>query len=634
VSYQVLARKYRPQTFEDVVGQTVITQTLANAIRLDRLGHAFLFSGSRGIGKTTTARILAKAVNCEKGPTPEPCNVCRHCTEITVGKSMDVVEIDGASNRGIDEIRELRENVKYKPVAARAKITIIDEVHMLTREAFNALLKTLEEPPDHVTFILATTEAHKVPITILSRCQRHDFRRIDVATLTTYLANVCEKESIKVEERTLEVLAKMADGGMRDCLSLLDQVVSFSGKTIDHDQTMTLLGRIDPELLYDVFRGISEGNGAVTLEKFAFYINNGGDETVFNREMMEITRDLLAEKVGAAPNTSLPDGLSEAFSVDQLERMFRIMIDMEQSFRSTEFPRLQMDIALVKMSRIEQLTPLSDILAHLKKIERHPDVGKFIPPLASKRTRPAKTAATSGKTATIPGPTAVADKNVNRTAASTQKKNDHSGNSLKPVAPENMTPPDTSGTRRDSHPVKNNHREQNDTSSKKHTSDSEPTQTDATVDNSILQKLIDALPKKAAPVKGMLESATVEHFDNTTLALAFHPRNRLQHDLLSATPNLDKTFDTATKKAFSKVVSVTYRVGDDTVSPSLGEEHAMHKRRVREQHLKTAHNNPVVQKTLRMFRGTIRDVRVRSPHNVTTGLSKHRNDDMEVETDD
>ncbi len=374
VAYQVLARKRRPQTFDEVIGQNAITQTLVNAIRLNRLGHAFLFSGSRGIGKTTTARILAKALNCEHGPTPEPCNKCRHCLEITAGSSMDVIEIDGASNRGIDEIRELRENVKYSPVNSRCKVIIIDEVHMLTREAFNALLKTLEEPPDHVKFILATTEAHKVPITILSRCQRYDFRRLDVATLTGFLADVCRKESVTVEDRTLEVLARMADGGIRDCLSLLDQVISFSGSVIDHNQTMELLGRIDPDLLIDVFRSIASGQGATALERFAQYIDGGGDETVFNREMMELTRDLLAVKMQAVPHSTFPADLAEAFSFDQLERMFKIMLDLEQSFRYTEYPRLLMDVSLVKMARIQALTPLSEIIGHLRKLNLHPEI--------------------------------------------------------------------------------------------------------------------------------------------------------------------------------------------------------------------------------------------------------------------
>ncbi|MDY6952253.1 MAG: DNA polymerase III subunit gamma/tau, partial [Thermodesulfobacteriota bacterium] len=228
MSYLVLARKYRPQTFEEVVGQDHVTRTLKNAIRADRVAHALLFSGPRGVGKTSVARIMAKAMNCESGPTPSPCNVCRSCREITEGVSLDVFEIDGASNRGINEIRELRENIKYMPSHGRFKIYIVDEVHMLTTEAFNALLKTLEEPPPHVLFFFATTEAHKIPITILSRCQRHNFKRIGLEDILTSLRRVSHEMSFRIDDEGLVLLAREAGGSMRDALSLLDQVMAYA----------------------------------------------------------------------------------------------------------------------------------------------------------------------------------------------------------------------------------------------------------------------------------------------------------------------------------------------------------------------------------------------------------------------
>jgi DNA polymerase III subunit gamma/tau len=365
VSYVVLARKWRPQTFHEIIGQQAISQTLANSIRIGRIGHAFLFSGPRGIGKTSCARILSKALNCENGPTAEPCNTCHACTEITEGNSLDVLEIDGASNRGIDEIRELRESIRYSPAALRFKIIIIDEVHMLTREAFNALLKTLEEPPGHAKFILATTEAHKVPVTIVSRCQRYDFRRIDIEDMKGALTEICQKEKISIQPETVEVLALIADGSLRDGLSLLDQVISFSGDTVDHQETMRLLGRVDPALVMDIFKYLAAGDGGAALERFGRYVESGGDEAVFNRELMETTRDLMALSLKGTSRYPVPAELVEMFSIDQLERFFKVLLDLEVNLRNSDYPRLVMDVALVKMSRIRSLTPLEDIIARL-----------------------------------------------------------------------------------------------------------------------------------------------------------------------------------------------------------------------------------------------------------------------------
>ena len=229
MSYLVLARKKRPQVFEDVIGQRPITQTLQNAIAQKRVAHAFLFTGPRGVGKTSTARILAKALNCEKGPQMNPCNQCPACKEISEGNSIDVIEIDGASNRGIDEVRELRENVRYTPAKSRYKIFIIDEVHMLTLPAFNALLKTLEEPPPHIVFIFATTEPHKIPATILSRCQRYDFKRIPSGEIVQHLRRIVDEEKIEVSQRALSTLARESEGSMRDAQSLLDRLISYGG---------------------------------------------------------------------------------------------------------------------------------------------------------------------------------------------------------------------------------------------------------------------------------------------------------------------------------------------------------------------------------------------------------------------
>jgi len=249
MSYLVLARKYRPQTFEDVVKQDHVTQTLTNAISSGRVAHAILFSGPRGTGKTTIARILAKALNCEKGPTSTPCNICQSCKEITSGGSVDVFEIDGASNNGVDHIRDLRENVKYMPAHSKYKIYIIDEVHMLSTAAFNALLKTLEEPPPHILFLFATTEPHKIPITILSRCQRHDLRRISIGDVSEHMAKLCSKEKINISAESLDIIARESGGSMRDALSLLDQVMVCSSESeISHNHVLNILGIIDRKI--------------------------------------------------------------------------------------------------------------------------------------------------------------------------------------------------------------------------------------------------------------------------------------------------------------------------------------------------------------------------------------------------
>ncbi|NOY59306.1 MAG: DNA polymerase III subunit gamma/tau, partial [Calditrichaeota bacterium] len=252
MSYVVLARKYRPMFFKDVVGQQHVTKTLQNAIEQNRIANAYLFSGPRGVGKTTVARLLAKALNCEHGPTIKPCNECSSCIEINESRSLDVFEIDGASNRGIDEIRNLRESLRYSPNPGKHRIYIIDEVHMLTNEAFNALLKTLEEPPTNVLFIFATTEAHKVPTTILSRCQRFDFKRMSNKSIADQLRELAAKEKIEIDEESLRLIANKADGSMRDGESILDQVIAFAGTKIDSAQVADLLGIIDQELFFQV----------------------------------------------------------------------------------------------------------------------------------------------------------------------------------------------------------------------------------------------------------------------------------------------------------------------------------------------------------------------------------------------
>ncbi|MGA2193137.1 MAG: DNA polymerase III subunit gamma/tau, partial [Nitrospirota bacterium] len=306
MSYTVLARKWRPQQFGDVVGQEHVTRSLMNALSMGRVAHAFLFSGTRGVGKTTTARILAKALNCAKGPTPSPCGECDSCTEITQGSSVDVMEIDAASNRGIESIRDLRENVKYAPAKCRYKVYIIDEVHMLTGEAFNALLKTLEEPPPHVVFVLATTDPHKLPATILSRCQHYDFRRVPKAQIEAHLKSLTEKENIKADDAALGRLASLAEGSVRDGLSLLDQVISYCGdagvREEDIDVTLGLVGR---EAVKEAARAVLSQDAAGTLGVVDALVDKGQDLRRFSTEILGLFRDLLVCKVSPRPDKAI-----------------------------------------------------------------------------------------------------------------------------------------------------------------------------------------------------------------------------------------------------------------------------------------------------------------------------------------
>ena len=298
MDYQVSARKYRPAGFQDVLGQPHVVKTLMNSIAGKRIAHAFLFSGSRGVGKTTVARILAKALNCEEGPTGTPCDRCANCLEIAQGNSVDVIEIDGASNTSVDDVREIRENIKFTPFRGHYRVYIIDEVHMLSNSAFNALLKTLEEPPAHVIFIFATTEIHKIPATILSRCQHYNFRRIARADIIQRLRYVAQQDGIVVEDRSLTSVARASEGSMRDALSLLDQAISFGGKTIRHDHLLSLLGCVPHELVRDMMSAVLTHDSPAAVQVVARLLDQGHDLRAFSAELVEHIRNLLVASVG------------------------------------------------------------------------------------------------------------------------------------------------------------------------------------------------------------------------------------------------------------------------------------------------------------------------------------------------
>ena len=349
-----------------------------NAIKTDRLAHAYLFSGSRGIGKTSVARIFAKAINCEKGEPGIPCNICTSCTEITAGSSVDVQEIDGASNRGIDEIRELRESIKYMPSSSRYRIYIIDEVHMLTLPAFNALLKTLEEPPSHVKFIFATTESHKVPTTILSRCQRFDFKRIALAEIISHLQRIAEDEGIEIGTSGLAIIAREAEGGMRDAESLMDQVISFSGQKVEEKDITDILGIIDRDIIFESSAAILEGAADRCLEVVEKIYNYGYDIKQFYRALMEQFRNLLISLI--APQKHLIDiGESDREEIirqaemageEKLHLLLNFLISREEDLRYTSNPRLILETTMIKLCSLEDFLSFDDLLKKLASLEK------------------------------------------------------------------------------------------------------------------------------------------------------------------------------------------------------------------------------------------------------------------------
>lgn len=376
MSYQVIARKYRPQVFDDVVGQRLITETLKNAILTNRVAHGYIFSGARGVGKTSTARILAKSLNCAQGPTLTPCGQCPSCQEITAGNSVDVFEIDAASNRGIDEIRELRETVRYLPARDRYKVFIIDEVHMLTTEAFNALLKTLEEPPPRSLFILATTEPHKLPATIQSRCQHFSFRLLDYAEIFERLQYVCGKEKIQADEGALGALAQAAEGSLRDALSLLDQVIAACGEQLEEGRVRQLLGVVPVRLLREMIETIHTADSRRVLELISQLASEGYELAHFCGEFTRYVRNLMIAKTCGveSPLLQVPNDerqnlaeIVKLFSEEDLTRFFHILLRTESELRYSLEPRFHLEMGLLKLAQARKLASLESLLAELGK---------------------------------------------------------------------------------------------------------------------------------------------------------------------------------------------------------------------------------------------------------------------------
>ena len=390
MSYQALYRKFRPDNFADVKGQEHIVTTLQNQIKADRVGHAYLFCGTRGTGKTTVAKILAKAVNCENPQDGNPCGTCRMCRAITAGASMNVIEIDAASNNGVDNIREIVDEVSFSPAEGKYKVYIIDEVHMLSIGAFNALLKTLEEPPSYVIFILATTEAHKIPITILSRCQRYDFKRITIDTITQRLQDLMQQEKVEVEDKALRYVAKAADGSMRDALSLLDQCIAFHyGEILTYDMVLDVLGAVDTQVFGKMLRRLADKNVQGSLSLLEEIILQGRELTQFVTDFIWYLRNLLLLKTSeniedvvdvSTDNLSLMQEEAELVSENALMRYIRIFSELSGQLRYAVGKRIMIEMTLIKICRPSMETKNDALLERIRDLEHKLETGNFAAP--------------------------------------------------------------------------------------------------------------------------------------------------------------------------------------------------------------------------------------------------------------
>ncbi|WEG12760.1 DNA polymerase III subunit gamma/tau [Pullulanibacillus sp. KACC 23026] len=428
--YQALYRVWRPQRFEDMAGQEHITQTLQNALAKEQFSHAYLFNGPRGTGKTSAAKIVAKAINCEHAPTSEPCNECPSCIAISEGRLPDVIEIDAASNNGVDEIREIRENVKYAPSSARYKVYIIDEVHMLSQGAFNALLKTLEEPPEHVIFILATTEPHKIPLTIISRCQRFDFKRIPLKSIVDRMVYIANEQGINASVESLTLIAKASDGGMRDALSILDQVVAFAAGEVTVNDVLEVTGLVSQNLISKVVHEVTEQNASEAVRAVNDLIDRGKDPEKFTEDLMHYYRDILLYKTSKELGNQLEwvqvdERFTETADTLEIEAIYsaiQSLNEAQQAMRWSSQPRILLEVTMVKLCHGNQLVErkpaipaaneqeISGLLNRIESLETklaslertQSATSNSSTSTEQKRSRPAQKRATGGKGLSLP----------------------------------------------------------------------------------------------------------------------------------------------------------------------------------------------------------------------------------------
>ena len=599
MTYQVIARKWRPQTFEEVTGQEPITRTLRNAIENERLHHAYLFSGARGVGKTTTARLLAKALNCRKSaaPTARPCRVddpdaCASCREISESRSIDVQEIDAASNTGVDNVREaIIGSVAIAPARDRYKIFIIDEVHMLSSQAFNALLKTIEEPPPRVVFIMATTERHKVPETILSRSQQFEFRTIATAKILERLRLIAKVEKVTIPDEALREIARAGEGSMRDAQSAFDQVISFSGAEIKKEDVEMALGVTGADILTRIVNGIAENKPAEALRVVDDVVMRGHDLRNFCRDLLAHLRDLLVTKVSGSDELLEsaicdPEELrrqAALFSESDLVRFFHSLTETETKLRTANQPRYQIEIGLVKLMEMRRLESMSQLFDRLAALEESLRTGK--PPSAV-----SPSASRGGTGGTGPGPTA------QRSAA---------GGSGSLSATATLVATAAKPALETKSPIEMSVASEYSPATDENPSSSTPTTALSQIDQ--IKAVLEH--KRKMFLVTALESSSVSEIENDELYIEFAPSSRHLRDTLAKAENV-KILREACHEVCGRETGIRIAIKDltainDEMPSSREDEERLEKKRLRE----TAERNPVVQQMLRTFRGEIAEVR-------------------------
>ncbi len=606
MDYQVSARKYRPGTFDDVIGQPHVVQTLVNSITTKRIAHAFLFSGTRGVGKTTVARILAKALNCEQGPTGTPCTTCPNCLEIAQGTSVDVIEIDGASNTSVDDVREIRENVKFTPFRGKYRVYIIDEVHMLSNSAFNALLKTLEEPPAHVVFIFATTEIHKIPATILSRCQHYNFRRIARTEIIQRLRHVAAQDGIAVEDRSLTALARASEGSMRDALSLLDQAVAFGGKTINHTDLEVLLGAVPQEHVRAMIAAVTAQDSPVALRVVAQLLDQGHELRAYCADLVEYIRNLLVAVI--VPSQQELRGLVEtsdedlrrivadakAFTPDQLQELFRIFTHAEDALRFSAHPRFVLETAAVRATRLllpkeqgtSQPAPKVQVDTPTPRPTAAPEPRRTQPPPPGPKASPSP--ATAARTSSPVGAPTGQDTMSLRVPAAPDAKGREETRLEKPTAPPSQPAPEISGA----------------TS----TATTPPT---VTLDWERFQEEVATAHPNIAP---FLEMGRLVGIEGNLVTIGFAKQATVARAMIEKEDNLRMVAALWQQLSGQPVrLRMVELTDDDPPGPTMAQIRAAKEQEQRLVLFRQARAHPLVKQALEIFGGDLADVRQVSP---------------------